>query len=72
MKTQKLNPLGLRQQMIDELHRRNSSQNTIDAYVACVVRFAAHFGRSPSELGAAEILAWQLYLCDVLHLAWST
>lgn len=68
----KLNPVGLRQQMIDELRRRNRSQNTIDAYIFCVVRFAAHFGVSPSKLGANEIRAWQLHLRDVLLVAWST
>lgn len=68
----KLNPLGLRQQMIDALRCRNCSKNTIRVYVPCVARFAAHFGVSPAKLGAAEIRAWQLHLRDVLKVAWST
>ncbi|MDP2345991.1 MAG: phage integrase N-terminal SAM-like domain-containing protein [Deltaproteobacteria bacterium] len=42
------------------------------AYVPCVVRFAAHFGRSPSQLGAEEVRTWQFHLRDVEHVAWST
>ena len=62
----------LRQRMIEELRRRNRAENTVQAYVPCVARFAAHFGRCPSKLGADEIRAWQLYLRDEKKLSWST
>ena len=51
----------LRQRMIEELRRRNRAENTVQAYVPCVARFAAHYGRCPSKLGADEIRAWQMY-----------
>ena len=41
----------LRQRFIDDLRIRNLSPKTIEAYVAGVVRFAHHFGRSPSRNG---------------------
>jgi integrase/recombinase XerD len=52
----------LRQRFIDDLQLRNLSPKTVKAYVAGVVRFARHFGRSPAELGTEEIRAFQLHL----------
>jgi integrase/recombinase XerD len=52
----------LRQRFIDDLRRRNFAQKTIKAYVAGVVRFARHFGRSPAELGAEDVRTFQLHL----------
>lgn len=52
----------LRQRFIDDLRICHRSPKTIKAYVAGVVRFARHFGRSPSELGREEIRAYQLHL----------
>jgi site-specific recombinase XerD len=34
----------------------------VNAYVAGVVRFARHFGRSPAELGAEDVRSFQLHL----------
>jgi site-specific recombinase XerD len=58
--------------MTEELRRRNFSEKTVSAYVGCVARFAAHFGRCPSTLGPDEIRAWQMHLRDDEQLAWST
>jgi integrase/recombinase XerD len=52
----------LRQRFVDDLRLRNYAPGTIESYVAGVVRFARHFGRSPDLLGAEEIRAFQLEL----------
>jgi integrase/recombinase XerD len=52
----------LRQRFIDDMRLRNFSPKTIKAYVAGVVRFARHFGRSPAELGSEEIRCFQIHL----------
>jgi site-specific recombinase XerD len=52
----------LRQRFIDDLRLRNYSPKTVHAYVAGVVGFAQHFGRSPAELGTEDIRTYQLHL----------
>jgi len=52
----------LRQRFVDDLRLRNYAPRTIKSYVAGVVRFTRHFGRSPDLLGAEEIRAFQLEL----------
>jgi integrase/recombinase XerD len=52
----------LRQRLIDELTRRNYSPRTVEAYVAGVARAARHFGRSPDQLTADDLRAFQLAL----------
>lgn len=52
----------LRQRFIDDLRLRNFAAKTIKAYVAGVVRFARHFGRSPAELDSEAIRTFQIYL----------
>jgi integrase/recombinase XerD len=54
----------LRQRFIDDLRLRNYSPRTVEAYVAGVVRFARHFGRSPDLLGPDEVRAFQLHLLE--------
>jgi integrase/recombinase XerD len=54
----------LRRRFIDDLRVRNFSPKTVHAYVAGVVRFARHFGRSPAELGAEEVRSFQLHLLE--------
>jgi site-specific recombinase XerD len=54
----------LRQRMIDELRIRNYSPRTVKTYVMHVARFARHFKRSPEQLGAEEVRAYQLALID--------
>ena len=60
----------LRQRFIDDLRIRNYSPKTIHAYVAGVVRFASHFNRSPAELNAEHIRAYQIHLLNQ-HVTWS-
>lgn len=54
----------LRQMMIEEMNRRNYAASTIRGYVTALAAFALFFGRSPDQLGAKEIRAWQLRLHD--------
>ncbi len=53
---------ALRQRLTDDLKLRNFSPRTISAYVGAIARFARHFRKCPTQLGASEIRAWQLLL----------
>jgi integrase/recombinase XerD len=52
----------LRQRFLDELARRNYSPRTVEAYLAGVVRFVRHYGRSPDQANADDLRAFQLHL----------
>jgi len=52
----------LRKMTLEELERRNYSQATARTYVSAIRRFAAHFHRSPDQLGPLEIREYQLHL----------
>jgi site-specific recombinase XerD len=52
----------LRQMMLDELERRNYTQNTKRAYLQAVADFARHFHRSPEQLGLDHIRDYQVHL----------
>lgn len=60
----------LRERFIEDLRLRNYADRTIETYVSCVAKFAAHFHRSPSELGTEEIRAFQLHLLQ-RKVSWS-
>src|ERR1035437_1254348 len=47
---------------LEALERRNYSQATVRTYVDAIRRFAAHFHRSPDQLGPLEIREYQLDL----------
>src|SRR5258708_34881893 len=55
----------LRDRMDDDLRLKGYSLNTRLTYLANVRRFAAHFWRSPAEMGAREIREFLLYLIKV-------
>lgn len=52
----------LRKMTLEELERRNYSQATARTYIDAIRRFAAHFHRSPDQLGPIEIREYQLHL----------
>ena len=60
----------LRQRFLDDLRLRNYSPHTIQAYVAAVVRFTKHFGRSPDQLGPEQVRDFQLHLL-AQRVSWS-
>jgi len=62
----------LRQRMIDDMTLHGLKPKTIRAYVACVARFARHFGKSPQLLGPAEIRSYLLYLTHDRRVSSST
>jgi integrase/recombinase XerD len=62
----------LRQRMIDDMTLHGLKPKTIRAYVACIARFARHFGKSPDLLGTAEIRSYLLHLTHDRHVASST
>jgi integrase/recombinase XerD len=52
----------LRKMTLEELERRNYSQATARTYIAAIRRFAAHFHRSPDQLGPMHIREYQVHL----------
>ena len=62
----------LRKQMLEELQRRNYSQETTRAYVRTVWESARYFHRSPEELGPEHIREFQAHLFSVKKLAAET
>src|SRR3981189_1637195 len=48
--------------MLDELQRRNYSQNTVYTYLHAVEDFSRYFHRSPDRLGPDHIRQYQAYL----------
>ena len=54
----------LKKMMLEELQRRNYSQNTTRSYLQIVRDFAQHFKRPPDQLGPDEIRRYQVHLIE--------
>jgi integrase/recombinase XerD len=59
----------LRQRMIEDMGIRNLAENTQSAYLQQITAYAAHFNRSPDQLGPEAIRAYQLYLLQTRMLS---
>jgi integrase/recombinase XerD len=62
----------LRQQMLDELERRNYSASTVRAYIRTVEDLARYFKRRPDQLGPEHIRQYQAHLFRDRQLAANT
>jgi integrase/recombinase XerD len=60
----------LRQRMMEKLQLRNSSEETIRAYIAAVKRFAVHHDKSPAQMEAEHVREYLLYLRNERKLSW--
>ncbi len=52
----------LRKLMLEELERRNYSQNTVRVYLRTIEDLARHFNRPPDQLTPEHIREYQAYL----------
>jgi integrase/recombinase XerD len=59
----------LRNMVLEELQRRNYSQNTTKIYIRTIWEFAKYFHRPPEELGPEQIRQFQAHLFSVRKLA---
>ncbi len=59
----------LRKIMLEELQRRNYSDETIRQYLRYVKEFAEHFSKPPDQLGPDDLRTYQAYLFKVRKLA---
>ena len=62
----------LRKLMLEELQRRNHSENTVRTYIGAVEDFASYFGKRPDKLGEKQIRKYQVHLFRDRKLAAST
>jgi site-specific recombinase XerD len=58
--------------MLEELQRRNYSDNTVRQYLLAVQQFAEYFGERPDQLGPDELRTYQAYLLRDRKLAVGT
>ena len=59
----------LRQRMLEDMQLRGFSPRTQEAYVNAVHQLAAHFHRSPDQLGEEDLRAYFLHLTNVKRFA---
>lgn len=63
---------ALRQKMIEDMQLRGLSERTQESYVAAVRKLAEYYGKTPAELGEAELREYLLYLKNEKQVAAST
>ena len=59
----------LRRRLLEDMGIRNLADNTQSAYLQHIIAYSKHFHRSPEELGAEEVRAYQVYLTQTRMLA---
>jgi len=59
----------LRQTMLEELQRRNYSDDTIRHYIRWVEQYAQYFGKPPDKLGLEHLRTYQAYLLKTRKLS---
>ncbi|HUF30287.1 MAG TPA: tyrosine-type recombinase/integrase [Gemmatimonadaceae bacterium] len=62
---------ALRERMRNILRTRNYSPRTEETYIAAVAHFARHFGKSPDQLGAAQVIEYQIWLRERKQVSWT-
>ena len=62
----------LRKLMLEELERRNYSQNTVRTYLMTIEDFARYFHKPPDTLGPEHVREYQAYLFRERKLAANT
>src|SRR5271170_3806615 len=62
----------LRDRMEEDLKLREYSPHTSRKYLQCVRTFAAHYWRSPADMGEREVRAFLLYLTNEKKVTAST
>ena len=62
----------LRKMMLEELQRRNYSNDTIRHHLRAVEEFSRHFATAPDKLGLNELRTYQAYLLKTRKLAVGT
>ena len=62
----------LRKMMLEEIERRNFSENTKECYIRAVEEFALYFNRPPDQLGPEHIREFQAHLFTKRRLAPNT
>lgn len=62
----------LRKMMLEELQRRNYSNDTIRHHLRAVEEFSRHFATAPDKLGLNELRTYQAYLLKTRKLAAGT
>jgi hypothetical protein len=55
--------------MLEELQRRNYSEETIRTYIRSVERYAMFFGKAPDKLGLEHLRTYQAYLLKTRKLS---
>ena len=62
----------LRKRMLEELQRRNFTENTIKTYLRVVEDFARYFAKSPDRLNQDDIRKYQVHLLQERKLTVTT
>ena len=63
---------ALRDRMLANMHLRDFSPTTIEAYLWHMTEFTRYFGKSPDLLGEEEVRRYLLYLSDERKVSWSS